>query len=123
MSATPRRPHAEAFRATINEKLGFDPGDIIDDGDIHRFSTGKSGKDDAGWYCFFDDEFPRGSFGDWRTGLKGKWSADEARDLLPEEKLRFEQLEAARREQVKATQQRAGSRPSTWCNFPNGLRS
>lgn len=49
-------------------------GEIIPDGQPHRFSTNGKPDDDAGWYVYFDDgDFQGGAFGNWRTGDKGKW--------------------------------------------------
>jgi putative DNA primase/helicase len=107
MNAMPQFPPVEAFRAAILEKLGHDPGNVIGDGEIRRFSTGRSGNDDAGWYVLHDDEFPTGSFGDWRTAAKFSWSAQEARQLTPDERQRLEQLEIARAEKREAAHQRA----------------
>lgn len=107
MNAMPQTPPAEAFRAAMFKKLGHAPDSVIGDGGIHRFSTGKSGNDDAGWYVLHDDEFPTGSFGDWRTGAKFSWSAQEGRELTPDERQRLEQLEIARLEKIEAAHQRA----------------
>ena len=79
MNVMPQIPAAEAFRAAILEKLGCAPDNVIGDGEIHRFATGQSGNDDAGWYVLHDDEFPTGKFGDWRTNAKFPWPAHEAR--------------------------------------------
>jgi len=107
MNAMPQILPAEALRAAMLEQLGHAPGNVIGDGKVHRFSTGKSGNDDAGWYFLHDDEFATGKFGDWRTGAKFSWSAQEARELTPDERQRLEQLEIARAEKIEATHQRA----------------
>lgn len=45
------------------------PDTIMTDGKLHRFSSNGRRDDDAGWYVFYGDGIPAGSFGDWRTGL------------------------------------------------------
>lgn len=62
---------SEDFRDFVIRNVGFDPGNVISDGRIHRFST-KEGRarDDAGWYAY------HGSFGvcgDHRTGSQFVW--------------------------------------------------
>jgi putative DNA primase/helicase len=105
MNAMSQIPPVEAFRAAMLEKLGNAPGNVIGDGEIHRFSTGKG--NDAGWYVLHDDEFAAGKFGDWRTGAKFSWSAQEGRELTPDERRRLERLEIARGEKIEAAHQRA----------------
>ncbi|MDP3552642.1 AAA family ATPase [Methylocystis sp.] len=94
--AAPRIDAAEAFRADMEQKLGSAPRAIIGDGKIHRFSTSKRKNDDAGWYRFFDDDFPAGSYGDWRTGETLKWRARETRDMSLSERQRLEQVKIER---------------------------
>lgn len=44
-------------------------GDIMPDGDLHRFSTDANRRGDtAGWYIAHSDGVPCVMFGDWRTG-------------------------------------------------------
>lgn len=44
-------------------------GDIVPDGDLHRFSTDANRRGDtAGWYIAHSDGVPCVMFGDWRTG-------------------------------------------------------
>ncbi len=86
----------EAFRSQIQEKLGASPSDIVADGKLHRFATLPHGRDDAGFYVLHDDSLPVGSFGDWRTGSKYKWTAKAASKLTPEEKKRLGELKAIR---------------------------
>lgn len=45
-------------------------GEVIADGAIHRFPTGKSGHKD-GWYVFYG---LAGAFGDWSRDIQEKWS-------------------------------------------------
>ena len=101
----------------ILEKLGCAPEQIVADGNYYRFPTGKKGNDDAGWYRFSDDDFPRGSFGDWRAGAKHKWAARDARELTPADERRLQELEVARVEQVQAARERAAENArQLWSN-------
>jgi putative DNA primase/helicase len=49
------------------------PGEIIADGQIHRFSASGKRGDDAGWYVLHMDNRPAGSFGNWRLGTSHTW--------------------------------------------------
>ncbi|MBY0292735.1 MAG: hypothetical protein K2W92_05565, partial [Alphaproteobacteria bacterium] len=67
--------------------------DIIADGAIHRFPTGKKDNKD-GWYVFYG---MAGAFGDWSRDLHEKWSLKE--EILPspeKEKLHI-QIEKSKR--------------------------
>ncbi|MBP7075349.1 MAG: DUF3987 domain-containing protein, partial [Rhabdochlamydiaceae bacterium] len=67
--------------------------DIIADGAIHRFPTGKKDSKD-GWYVFYG---MAGAFGDWSCDLHEKWSLKE--EILPspeKEKLHI-QIEKSKR--------------------------
>lgn len=86
----------EAFRAAILKNLGFAPKDVVGDGKFHRFATSKHGRDDAGYYKYYDDEFPAGFCGNWRTGEQLKWSAREVSEMSPIERERLEQVKAER---------------------------
>ncbi|HUX80478.1 MAG TPA: hypothetical protein VMW10_12160, partial [Alphaproteobacteria bacterium] len=68
-------------------------GEIIADGAIHRFATGKKGYKD-GWYVFHG---MAGAFGDWSKDIHEKWSLKTA-DVpgLDKEQL-FEQIEKTKK--------------------------
>jgi len=71
----------DAIKAT-----GLTPPDSIQaDGKLHRFSSNGKRGGDGGWYTFFGDVVPAGSFGDWRTGLTQSWRADIGRKLTDAE--------------------------------------
>lgn len=74
------------------------PSSIIDDGQIHRFSSNGKSKDESGWYVFYTDGIPAGSFGNWRTGDSQSWHQDIGRPLSPTEKSAYK----ARLEDLKA---------------------
>jgi putative DNA primase/helicase len=85
------------FRDAMREHLGHAPARIVADGKIHRFSTNKNKRDDAGWYLFFDDGLPAGEFGDWRTGEQQTWHANGgAREFAPADRQRMKEREAER---------------------------
>lgn len=86
----------EAFRTEILKRLGFAPKVVVGDSKFHRFATSKRGRDDAGYYKYYDDEFPGGFYGDWRTGEKFNWSTREVSEMSPAERERFEQVKAVR---------------------------
>lgn len=86
----------EAFRTTIRQSLGFAPKIIVGDSKFHRFATSERGHDDAGYYKYFDDEFPGGFYGDWRSGEQFNWSARDVSKMSPIERERLEHVKAER---------------------------
>ena len=75
-------------------------GDIIADGKIHRFHVedDKPGKRN-GWYCFFGDSIPAGSYGSWKLGHKYSWCSKETSAMTPQERVEHRQrIEAIRHE-------------------------
>ncbi len=76
----------EQFREAMAARDLVPPESILGDGKIHRFSSSGEPKDTAGWYIFFEDDIPNGSFGDFRSGQIVKaWKANIGRDLTHEE--------------------------------------
>ena len=76
----------ESFRKAMFEQGLVPPTEIVTDGKFHRFSTNGKPTDNAGWYAFNKFPFAVGSFGCWRTGLKGSWTALEESKMTQEEK-------------------------------------
>ena len=99
------------------------PG-IEADGELHRFDVpGDTKKDKAGWYVFYADNIPSGSFGSWRLNTCETWSyaanwevsAAEMREI----KERQAQAKAAREElRAKLAREAAGIAGNLW----NGAR-
>lgn len=90
---------------------------IIADGDIHRFVTGKKGQKD-GWYISFG---LAGAFGDWSRDIRGKWSLNkDGLSNQDKEKLR-EQLAKAQRiaeeERLRKQEETAALAMSKWGTF------
>lgn len=71
-----------AFRKTL-EANGLIPGEIIPDGEIRRCGDIEKPRGSCGWYVLFADPFA-GAFGNWRSGLKEKWSSN-GRKMTPEQ--------------------------------------
>ncbi|UIP27775.1 hypothetical protein [Photobacterium sp. TLY01] len=81
---------ADFFSAFIMAmvELGITPPtQIINDGQIHRFSSNGKSSDSSGYYAFFShpNGFNAGFFGCWRTGLYSTWSSKEEFRLQPHE--------------------------------------
>jgi putative DNA primase/helicase len=75
----------KAFRDAILA-AGLVPPEFIEpDGRIHRFSASGCRGDDAGWYVFRVDAVAAGAYGDWRTGIQGKWCSAGWRSLTAAE--------------------------------------
>ena len=71
------------FREAIRS-AGLEPlHEVIADGKIHRFATNDNRGDDAGWYIFYGDGIPAGSFGDWRTVDRVQGQTSMTRLSLP----------------------------------------
>lgn len=83
----------QAFSNKLAEH-GFEPGGIIQDGELHRF-----GKNKVCWYVFYYGDICGAAFGDWSAGVKGTWCS------VSENTLTFEQREKHRKdmEAAKAT--------------------
>jgi putative DNA primase/helicase len=99
------------------EEHGYNPpANITMDGEIHRFST-KDGHDKNGWYCFFSDNVPAGSYGDWSTGQTVLWKADIGRTLSPQEisqsQMRIAQSKTKRDEETKKRHELASDAVAT----------
>jgi len=86
---------------------GYNPLEIIADGELHRFTVNGKSQDEAGWYVLFDGgPIPAGAFGDWRSGNKFTWSEkSEAQMSTAESKTYQEAMEHARRLRDEARQQ------------------
>lgn len=67
--------------------------DIIGDGIIHRFSTGKKSRKD-GWYVFYG---LAGAFGDWSRDIHEKWSLRNSQVSGLDKEQIFEQIEKAKK--------------------------
>lgn len=71
---------------TAMQQFGIRPPETIqDDGQLHRFTTSETHRDNAGWYVFYPDGIPMGSFGNWITGSQHTWHAEIGRTLSPQE--------------------------------------
>ncbi|MBS0153255.1 MAG: DUF3987 domain-containing protein [Nitrospira sp.] len=77
---------AEAFRQAIVTAGLTPPQKIIPDGKIHRFPTNGTTDDDSGWFVLYPDGVAAGAFGDWRTGLRRRWSAKSERSMSRKER-------------------------------------
>lgn len=81
-------PRAE-FRSAISAAGLTPPDEILNGGQIRRFSSNGKRGDDSGWYVFHDDGIAAGAFGDWRTGVNETWRSDIGRQLTDEERRRL----------------------------------
>ena len=94
-------PHILAIKAM--EEHGFIVGSVVMDGKIHRFDV--EDKKLAGWYCFYGDGIPAGSYGNWATGEKHRWCEKGESELDPQERAgylrKLEQIKR-RREVIQA---------------------
>ena len=95
----------QAFLSAMESK-GYSPGEILAGGKIHRFDIEKRG-DMAGWYVFYGDNLPAGSFGDWRTGSHFKWCAKAETSMDPGELAEFRRrIDEAKRQRIEEENRR-----------------
>ena len=87
----------EQFRQAIAAAGLTPPTEIIDDGVIHRFSSGGKPTHKNGWYMLHTDGIPAGAFGDWREGFTQNWCSKADTSMTEAERF-------AHRERVKAMQ-------------------
>jgi putative DNA primase/helicase len=64
-----RLKNNQDFRLAILDAGLPSPEEIIDDGQIHRFSTNDKKGNKDGWYILYSDGIPNGLFGCWRTSI------------------------------------------------------
>jgi len=70
------------------------------DGKLHRYDI--NGKKKAGWFCFFGDGLPAGSYGNWATSEKYRWCSKKESELDPAERSEFlRKLEKSKKEREK----------------------
>ena len=79
----------DGFRQAMHEAGLVPPAVVVADGKFHRFSTNGKPSDDAGWYVLNEYPIAAGSFGCWRSGLKGSWSAIEERNMTQEDRTKY----------------------------------
>ena len=114
MQTPPIFHHAcEQFIAAII-RAGLTPPDyIINDGKMHRFFSSVSQKfKKNGWYVFYPDHPPSGSFGCWKLGIKNTFSLNTQNKKTTEEERKEratvierqqkERQEEKRKAQIKA---------------------
>lgn len=97
--------YPQALHDAIVAVIGHAP-EYIEAGTITRFPTSGRRRDDAGWVFLFDDG-QGASFGDYRTGAAGHWTAHDRRLMTPGEQAAFAaQVAKAKAERDKAQAQR-----------------
>jgi putative DNA primase/helicase len=115
--------YEEGFRGGMHQTGIYFHGEIIADGQFHRFPTeNKNNKD--GWYVFFG---LAGSFGDWRRDINEKWSIkSEQLSDQDQEKLR-EQIhkskKAAEEEHLRKHEETAVVALDKWNNLSETVES
>lgn len=83
----PLQPHVVAgdhiamFQASLADH-GLYPDQIVADGEVHRFETGKKGQKD-GFYALHPGKISFGLIGDWRTDQEEKWCSVSEATLTP----------------------------------------
>jgi phage/plasmid primase-like uncharacterized protein len=102
------RDPKEAFLAAMVRDIGSAPKYIISNKFV-RFAEQGRRNDDACYCKYFDDEFPGGVYGNFRTGEQFNWSVREVSELSPIERERFEQVKAEREKEAEAGRVKAAA--------------
>ena len=81
------------FQKFLSDELNanFDNHGVINDGKIHRFSTGEDKKQNerSGWYAMHDNgDFTVCVYGNWRSGVTDTWVSVDQKTLTEEQKAR-----------------------------------
>lgn len=87
--------------------------DIIDDGQLHRFTVaGDKPRSLNGWYTLHGDGIPAGAFGSWKHDISANWCSKSESEFSPEERRAYaERMEATRRQrEAELEQVRADAR-------------
>jgi phage/plasmid primase-like uncharacterized protein len=89
----PSSDHAHEFINAMRQS-GLDfKGELLADGEIHRFDTKKRGHKD-GWYVSYG---MAGAFGDWSRGIHEKWSIKDENLSIHDKKQLFQQIAQAQK--------------------------
>lgn len=91
----------EQFREAIAATGLTPPRKVVADGKMHRFAPNGTAKDDAGWYVLYNEDIPAGAFGDWRSGVQGKWRSDRTKELSPADRRAYRERIAAAKKQAE----------------------
>jgi phage/plasmid primase-like uncharacterized protein len=102
-------PDAQLRDAMLNAGL-TPPADFIFDGKVHRFASGTKGEgghSKPGWYVMFDDGFPAGRFGCWRSGVELTFRAEIGRTITVAEEMAYTRRMADAKQMRDAEQAKA----------------
>ncbi|WP_274008669.1 toprim domain-containing protein [Vibrio parahaemolyticus] len=102
------------------------PKEIINDGQILRFSSNGKSHDTSGYYAFFShpNGFCAGFFGCWRTGFYQTWTSKHASKLTEEERSIVKRSQAeAKNTREKVHADRAQYANEIWKNAVHQPRS
>ncbi len=106
----------KAFVEAMNENGIYFLGQIIGDGQIHRFCTDKKGRKN-GWYVFYGSA---GVFGDWSRDINRRWNVDKAALSLGEkeelERQITKSIEHAKTERLRREEEVATYALKNWNN-------
>ena len=98
----------EQFREAMAANGIFCSDPIIEDGKIHRFHVDGDEKGSRnGWYCFYGDGIPAGSYGSWKLEIKSKWCSKQLHELTPQERAEHRKRVEAMRHAREAEEARA----------------
>lgn len=98
-----------SFRDAVLSALGSAP-DYIEPGRLHRFpGNGKRRGNTAGW-CILSADGQVGSFGDFSTGIEGKWRTDDMAGSSAEWRRQAQEARRAARENRRREQQQAAAK-------------
>lgn len=111
MSAT-----IEAFRQAMNNTGLEHLGEIIADGNLHRFTVpGDKARSENGWYVLHADDPAAGAYGCWKRGIQETWSGKPYQRMTPAEKTAHTANMEAVKRQREAERERVQTECRAWC--------
>ena len=112
MSAT-----TEAFSQAMSNAGVEPPGEIIADGNLHRYTlSGDKARSNNGWYVLHLDGVPAARFGNWKdSGVAHKWSAKPYQSMTTTEKTAHSANMEAMKRQREEEQAKVHAECREWC--------
>jgi len=92
-AATNTPPTAVSFSVAFKEAMsnaGIEPPEIIEDGELHRFTApGDRAKSNNSWYVFYRGNPAAGAYGCWKRNINVSWCSAELHTFTAAEKKEY----------------------------------
>lgn len=108
---------SDIFRQAMRAKGIEIKDEILADGSLHRFKVeGDKHNSKNGWYIFYGDSLPAGSFGCFRRDIKETWAEKDSKAFTPSEKAAYSSRMAASQQQRDKEQAKVYDECRVWCS-------